>query len=95
METKQIKGIEIGRTYFSGNTFNPRSEKVLKIVSYANLPASAKKDWEILARGRFHDEDFVLTLNHNSVCPKQYLPRSVFVATHYETVDAMVQAYKK
>lgn len=97
-----IDAINIGQTYTSGNTHNATESLVLEVdVEFDALPARVQEHFRVLKRtgsGRAAGP-FVRFVSHrrhdHDARPgcSGYLWQSVFLATHFESLDAMCAAY--
>jgi hypothetical protein len=86
----------IGRTYFTGNTFNAEECTVTHLVAFEDLSAEHQRRWTEMCAQRGEDprnDGYVCYQSkrkHDHVSYYLVLPIRVFCAVVFETFDAMV-----
>lgn len=90
--------LEIGRIYFSGSTCSPTRSKPLAIIDWDDLPERvrvAQAPHTARVYQRQSGAQWVRFARFGGVGCYAYLPLDVFLATYYESVDAMIAAYRR
>jgi len=88
------KSIEVGSVWFTGNSLYPTRETVRALRAWDALPAKEKEIHRTicywLTEAEFSAQTFVVTRSNRGITSSEL---SVFEATRYASVDAMIAAY--
>ncbi len=91
-----VNATVIGRTYFTGNTFNAEECTVTHLVAFADLSDEHQRRWTTMCAQRGEDprnDGYVCYQSkrkHDAVSYSLVLPIKVFCAVVHETYDALV-----
>ena len=91
-------GIAVGSQWVAGNTFRPDHDRVVSLVSWSDLPESAKRVERLICYWVPEESRASLTFvgyTQRGRKGTRFSELSVFEATRYPTLEAMVTAYAR
>lgn len=86
---------KIGKTYYTGNSFNPEACEVTHLVGYADLDERDQRAYDTLGRQHGYDPRtttfvwFRSSRKHNPAEFARVLPLDVFCGVVYATLDEL------
>ncbi len=91
--------VEIGRTYYTGNSLHPTKRTVKALTTWEALPQRIHQIAKHISRDFERVDGAVWVRTYTPANRRgsrvQYLPVGVFAATSYHTHEEMIRAYTR